>query len=164
MVYVGLTGLTQALLGKSALEITATLIDIPLSIVFLIWTGWVLSARRIEPRALVPFACLAAGLIAAYTIGASVYLPHLFSTLSTRYGVIGAVFAMISALFCLMVVLVGSAAGGREIHEERSHPARRATGRGRGAAPVGGGHGAGALALGHAAHPDREAPPPPRRR
>jgi membrane protein len=118
VLYLGLSGLTQALLGTSALEITATLIDIPLSIVFLTWTGWILSARRIEPRALVPFGCLAAGLVAVYTIGASLYVPHLFSTLSTRYGVIGAVFAMISALFCLMVVLVGSAAGGREIHEE----------------------------------------------
>jgi membrane protein len=32
--------------------------------------------------------------------------------------VIGAVFAMISVLFCIMVVLVGSAAAGREIHDE----------------------------------------------
>ena len=31
---------------------------------------------------------------------------------------IGAVFAMISALFCVMVVLVASAAAGREIHDE----------------------------------------------
>ena len=31
---------------------------------------------------------------------------------------IGAVFAMISALFCVMVVLVGSAAPGREVHDE----------------------------------------------
>ena len=46
------------------------------------------------------------------------YVPHLFSTYATRYGVIGAVFAMISALFCVMVVLVGSAAAGREVHDE----------------------------------------------
>ena len=31
---------------------------------------------------------------------------------------IGAVFAMISAFFCVMVVVVGSAAAGREIHDE----------------------------------------------
>ena len=37
---------------------------------------------------------------------------------ATRYGVIGAVFAMISALFCVMVVVVGSAAAGREIDDE----------------------------------------------
>jgi membrane protein len=47
-----------------------------------------------------------------------VYLPQSFSGYATRYGVIGAVFAMISVLFCIMVVLVGSAAAGREIHDE----------------------------------------------
>ena len=53
-----------------------------------------------------------------YSVGATVYIPHLFSTYSTRYGVIGAVFAMISALFCVMVVVVASAAAGREIRDE----------------------------------------------
>ena len=46
------------------------------------------------------------------------HLPHLFDVYTTRYGVIGAVFAMISSLFCIMCVLVGSAAAGREIHVE----------------------------------------------
>jgi uncharacterized BrkB/YihY/UPF0761 family membrane protein len=57
-------------------------------------------------------------LLAACSVGATVYVPHLFSSYATRYGVIGAVFAMISALFCVMVVLVGSAAAGREIDDE----------------------------------------------
>jgi membrane protein len=47
-----------------------------------------------------------------------VYLPHLFSSSATRYGVIGAVFALISALFSLMVVLVFSSALGREVFDE----------------------------------------------
>jgi hypothetical protein len=53
-----------------------------------------------------------------YSVGATVYVPHLFSTYATRYGVIGAVFAMISALFCVMVIAVGSAAAGREVRDE----------------------------------------------
>ena len=57
-------------------------------------------------------------LLAVYSVGATVYVPHLFSSYATRYGVIGAVFAMISALFCVMVVIVGSAAAGREIDDE----------------------------------------------
>ena len=67
---------------------------------------------------LLPFGVLGAVLLALYSVGATVYVPHLFSTYATRYGVIGAVFAMISALFCVMVVLVGSAAAGREIDDE----------------------------------------------
>ncbi len=57
-------------------------------------------------------------MLAVYSVGATVYVPHLFDTYATRYGVIGAVFAMISALFCVMVVVVGSAAAGREVRDE----------------------------------------------
>jgi membrane protein len=47
-----------------------------------------------------------------------VYVPHLFESYATRYGVIGAVFAMISALFCVMIVIVAAAALGREVGDE----------------------------------------------
>ena len=43
---------------------------------------------------------------------------HLFSSYASRYGAIGAVFAMISALFGFMVALVASAAVGREVFDE----------------------------------------------
>jgi membrane protein len=86
--------------------------------VFLVWSGRVLSAKRIERRDLLPFGMLGAVLLAVYSVAATVYVPHLFSSYATRYGVIGAVFAMISALFCVMVVAVGSAAAGREIDDE----------------------------------------------
>jgi membrane protein len=86
--------------------------------VFLIWGGRVLSARRIERQNLVPFGILGAALLALCSVGATVYVPHLFSSYATRYGVIGAVFAMISALFIVMAVLVVTAAAGREIDDE----------------------------------------------
>jgi hypothetical protein len=59
-----------------------------------------------------------------YSVGAAVYVPHLFSKYATRYGVIGAVFAIISALFCVMVVIVASAAAGREVHDELARISR----------------------------------------
>jgi uncharacterized BrkB/YihY/UPF0761 family membrane protein len=117
-VYLGLSGLLHAALGRSRLELTATLLDIPLAAVFLGWSGWVLSAKRIGRDALTPFALVGSAALAVYSVGATVYVPHLFSTYATRYGVIGAVFAMISALFCVMVAVVGSAAAGREIRDE----------------------------------------------
>jgi membrane protein len=118
VVYIGLGGLAHALLGRSDLELTAALLTVPLSFVFLAWTGRVLSAKRIPPRALLPFAVAGSVLIAVYSVVARVYVPHLFSTYATRYGVIGAVFAMISALFALMFSVVVAVAGGREIHDE----------------------------------------------
>jgi membrane protein len=118
VLYVGLSGLIHAGIGRSRLDLAAELLVLPLSAAFFVWTGWVLSARRISRRALVPFGILAAALTALYSASARVYLPQSFSSYATRYGVIGAVFAMISVLFCVMVVLVGSAAAGREIHDE----------------------------------------------
>jgi uncharacterized BrkB/YihY/UPF0761 family membrane protein len=117
-VYLGVSGVLHAELGQSRLELTATLLTTPLAALFLGWSGRVLSARRITRDALIPFALLGSVALAVYAVGAAVYLPHLFSTYATRYGVIGAVFAMISALFCIMVAVVGSASAGREIHDE----------------------------------------------
>ena len=116
--YLGLTGFLHGVLGRSRLELSAALLSAPLAFVFLVWSGRVLSAKRITYRELVPFGALGAVLLTVYSVGATVYVPHLFSTMSTRYGVIGAVFAMISALFCVMVVVVASAAGGREVTAE----------------------------------------------
>ena len=118
VVYTALTGVIHAVLGRTRLELTAALLAIPLSAVFLVWTGWVLSAKRIARQELLPFAIVGSVMLAVYSVGATVYVPHLFSTYATRYGVIGAVFAMISALFCVMVIVVGSAAVGREVHDE----------------------------------------------
>ena len=82
------------------------------------WSGRVLSAKRLEREQLMPFGFLGAVLLGLYSVGATVYVPHLFDTYATRYGVIGAVFAMISAFFVVMVILVVSAAAGREVRDE----------------------------------------------
>jgi len=118
VLYVALSGVLHTVLGRTRLELSAALLAAPLSAVFLVWSGRVLSARRLERHDLLPFGVLGAVLLALYSVGASVYVPHLFSSYATRYGVIGAVFAMISALFAAMVVLVGSAAAGREVADE----------------------------------------------
>ena len=116
--YAAISSLLQVALGRSNVDLAAALLALPVSAVFLVWSGWVLSAKRIERQALVPFGIVGAALLAVYSVGAAVYVPHLFSTYATRYGVIGAVFAIISALFCVMLVVVGSAAAGREVREE----------------------------------------------
>jgi uncharacterized BrkB/YihY/UPF0761 family membrane protein len=118
VLYLALSGLLHAVLGRSRLELSAALLATPLTAAFLVWSGRVLSAKRIERQDLLPFGILGAVLLGIYSVGATVYVPHLFSSYATRYGVIGAVFAMISTFFCVMVVLVGSAAAGREIDDE----------------------------------------------
>jgi membrane protein len=104
--------------GGGRVQVAAELALIPVSVIFFAWSGRVLSAKRIEWGGLVPFAILGAVLFALCLIGAALYVPHMFSVYASRYGAIGAVLAMISALFAVMVVLVGSAAAGREVTEE----------------------------------------------
>jgi uncharacterized BrkB/YihY/UPF0761 family membrane protein len=82
--YVALTGFLHAALGRSRLELTAALLDLPLAALFLGWSGWLLSAKRIQRDALIPFALVGSAALAVYSVGATVYVPHLFSTYATR--------------------------------------------------------------------------------
>jgi membrane protein len=116
--YLLISGVAHHDIGHSRVQIGANLLLAPVTAIFLAWSGRVLSARRIPFRSLVPFAIIASLALAVYFAGAAVYLPHLFSSYATRYGVIGAVFAMTSALFGFMVVLVACSALGREVLEE----------------------------------------------
>ena len=116
--YLAISAVLHREVGHSRIQIGANLLLLPLNAVFVAWSGRVLSARRIPWRALVPFAIVASLALSVYFAGAAVYVPHLFSSYATRYGVIGAVFAMISALFGFMLFVVASAALGREVFDE----------------------------------------------
>ncbi|GAA5005477.1 YhjD/YihY/BrkB family envelope integrity protein [Streptomyces siamensis] len=117
-VYAILTGWLTAELYEGGLGLVTAACHAPLTAVFLVWSGWSLSAKRIAWRDLIPFGVTAAILTAAYSVAAAVYLPHLFNSYATRYGVVGAVFAMISSLFSVMLVVVASSALGREVRDE----------------------------------------------
>ncbi|MDH6115195.1 uncharacterized BrkB/YihY/UPF0761 family membrane protein [Kitasatospora sp. MAP12-15] len=116
--YLLVSGWIQVVLGRGRLQLAAAVCEVPLTAVFLVWSGWVLCAKRVAWREFLAFGVLAAVLGSVYSVGATVYLPHLFNSYATRYGAVGAVLAMISALFGAMLVLVGSAALGREVTDE----------------------------------------------
>ncbi|MFD9396665.1 hypothetical protein ACFWBB_39810 [Streptomyces sp. NPDC060000] len=112
------TAALTALLGRGGLGLVASVCEVPVTAAFLVWSGRLLSAKRVSRSDLLPFGVTAAVLTAVYTVGAAVYLPRLFNSYAARYGVVGAVFAMISALFAAMLVMVGSSALGREVRDE----------------------------------------------
>jgi len=118
IVYLAVSGVIHSELGYGRLDVPAALLLAPFTAVFLMWSGRILSAKRIARQNLLPFGIVGSAFLALYSVGATVYVPSLFNTYAARYGVIGAVFAMISALFCVMVVVVGSAAAGREVRDE----------------------------------------------
>lgn len=112
------TAALAALLGAGDPGLVASVCEVPVTAAFLVWSGRLLSAKRIDWPDLVPFGVTAAVLMAVYSVGAAIYLPRLFNSYTARYGVVGAVFAMISALFAAMLVMVGSSALGREVRDE----------------------------------------------
>ncbi|MFE3903245.1 hypothetical protein ACFXPY_23765 [Streptomyces sp. NPDC059153] len=118
--YVVVNTLLSALRGGGALDLAVSLCGVLVTAAFLVWSGRILSAKRISRPDLPPFGVTGAVLTAAYSVGATIYMPHLFNSSAERYGVVGAVFAMISALFAAMLVLVASAALGREVGDELS--------------------------------------------
>ena len=46
--YAAISSLLQVALGRSNVDLAAALLAMPLTAVFLVWSGWVLSAKRIE--------------------------------------------------------------------------------------------------------------------
>ncbi|MET7455050.1 YhjD/YihY/BrkB family envelope integrity protein [Streptomyces sp. NPDC005574] len=118
--YTVIAGWIAAVLGGHTVRLVALACQLPVTAVFLVWSGWILSAKRIAWRHLIPFGVTAAVLAAAWSVAATVYLPRVFNSSVARYGVVGAVFALISALFTAMLGLVASAALGREVRDELS--------------------------------------------
>ena len=74
--YLAASGLIHAVLGRSRLELTAALLDAPLTAAFLLWSGRVLSAKRIPRPDLLPFAILGSALLAACSVAATSSAPQ----------------------------------------------------------------------------------------
>ncbi|MGW2492810.1 hypothetical protein ACWCV9_37310 [Streptomyces sp. NPDC001606] len=116
--YTAVIGWLYVALGGGRLGLAAAVCEIPVTTAFLTLSGRLLSAKRLTWAALLPFAVSAAVLTASYSVVATIYLPRLFDSYASRYGAAGAVFGMASVLFGAMLVLVVSAALGREVRDE----------------------------------------------
>ncbi|GAA1933374.1 YihY/virulence factor BrkB family protein [Kitasatospora viridis] len=116
--YLALSSWVFALLGAGPLGLLAATVQAPLSCLFLLWSGRTLTAKRTGLAQLLPFAAIGAVAEAGYSVATSVYLPRVFDSSANRYGAIGAVFALLTALFGMMLVLVAAAAAGREVRDE----------------------------------------------
>lgn len=118
VVYAVITGAVRANYNAGVLEILTGAVLAFVSIVFVIWSGVLLSNRRITRRELLPAAIVVAAVGGLLAFGGDIYVPRLFNSYANRYGAVGAVFALISWLFVLMVGLVSAVAVGREVSLE----------------------------------------------
>ena len=118
VVYVVVTGLVRANYNAGVVEVLTGAVLAGLTVGFALWSGVILSNRRVTKRELLPAAVLVATVGFLLAIGGDIWVPRLFNSYASRYGAVGAVFALISWLFVLMVGLVAAVAVGREVSDE----------------------------------------------
>jgi len=88
-------------------------------------TPWLLTARLIPWRRLLPQAFLTAVALLALAVAAAIYFPRAVATASNEFGLLGVAFSLLSLLFSLSLVLVVTAALGATLADEplRGSPA-----------------------------------------
>jgi uncharacterized BrkB/YihY/UPF0761 family membrane protein len=74
------SGWLHTFVGRGRLELVASLLLLAPSAVFLVWSGWMLSGKRIDWHRLLPFGVIGSILLTVFSIGATVYVPHLFDS------------------------------------------------------------------------------------
>ena len=97
--------------------IVSFVVALALSTLLWLWTPWLLLAKRIPWRRLLPQAFLNAVGLAAVAVGGAVYLPRAVASASAEFGVLGVAFTLLSLLFAVSFVLVVTAALGATLVE-----------------------------------------------
>ena len=100
-------------------------VSLALSTLLWLWTPYLLVARRVHWRRLLPQAFLNACGIVAVAIGSAIYLPRAIASASAEFGVLGVAFTLLSLLFAIAFVLVVTAALGATLAETRFDSLRR---------------------------------------
>jgi len=92
-----------------------------------LWSPWILLARRVEWRALVPTALLTSVAMTAISIGSVVYMPEAIGRAATHYGLIGIAIALVSWLVGIGFALTAAAGVGAVLGEASGDAARAPT-------------------------------------
>jgi membrane protein len=98
-------------------DVLAFTVSLALSTLLWLWTPWLLVAKRIAWRRLLPQAFLSAVGLLALAIAGAIYLPRAVATASADFGVLGVAFTLLSLLFAVALVLVVTAALGATLVE-----------------------------------------------
>lgn len=106
----------------------AVAVSFALSTLLWLLTPWILLARRIPWRRLLPQAVLTAVGTLAFSVASVIYMPRAVESAAREFGVIGLAFVLLSWLFVVALILVVTAALGAVLAERapvrRLRPAR----------------------------------------
>ena len=107
------------LFGSSAPGLIGVVTSIALATGLWLVTPYILLARRLSWRILLPQAAVTALAFDALAVGSAVYMPHSVGVSANQFGAIGIAFALLSWLFLAGLVLVVAASVGAVIGEMR---------------------------------------------
>ena len=79
------------------------------------WVPWILLARRVPVRMLVPGGVLMGAAMVLLTVAGRIYLPRALSSATRQYGALGVSFTYVTWLFVLMFALVATAVTGNAV-------------------------------------------------
>ena len=100
----------------------ATVLSLALAAVLWTATPFVLVARRLDWRVLVPAGVITAVAMSLLGTATTIWMPRAVSDSASRFGLIGIAFALLSWLIVAGFALVGSATAGAVIAERRWRP------------------------------------------
>ena len=108
---------------------TGWVLGVPISVLgaVLLWTSipWLLLDRRIRWTRLLPAGALTALCTAAYGVATTVYMPRLFETYSSRYGLFGVTLALVGWLLCVSFIVVAATVVAAQFDREEDPWAQR---------------------------------------
>jgi membrane protein len=112
MLLVLLTVVRRVLSGVPFSGVAEALASFVLGCLLWTWAPWLLLARQVPVRMLVPGGVLMAVCMMVLGVAGGIYLPIALSSATRQFGALGVSFTYVTWLFVIMVALVGSTALG----------------------------------------------------
>ena len=125
-----LTAVRRALAGVPLSGLAEGLVAFVFGGLLWTWVPWVLLARRVRIRMLVPGGVLMAVAMVLLTVAGQVYLPRALSSATRQFGALGVSFTYLTWLFVIMIALVASTAVGAVVARDPGPFARVVDGAG----------------------------------
>jgi membrane protein len=113
-----LTAFRRVLSGVPLSNLLDAFVSFVLGCLVWTWTPWLLLARQVPMRMLVPGGVLMAVCMILLSVAGGIYLPRALTSATRQFGALGVSFTYVSWLFVIMIALVGSATLGAVIAKD----------------------------------------------
>jgi len=115
LLLVVLTSVRRVLSGVPLSSLVDAIMSFVLGCLLWTWTPWLLLARQVPIRMLIPGGVLMAVCMIVLSVAGGIYLPRALSSATRQFGALGVSFTYVTWLFVIMIALVGSTAIGAVI-------------------------------------------------